>query len=1042
MRRFLLLMLVGSLCIASLGLADVNRDIWSDGGLADLDAVRSWFADKRPDRVADPAPDIQDILTESKSPDLGVDNYNMQMWAWVTIPEDGEYQWWVHSDDQSVLYVSTDDSWANVEEVAVVSGWMSGNDWRQSDGGGNNMSAFTPYAAGQKLAVWAVMTERGGGDNLGIGWIMPGQTDITYVTPYIAIDTTQAKPISPAAGATDVLRDEAVLEWLAGEFANTHNVYLSTDPDAVVGGAAEALVAEGLPLEQTAYDPGRLDFDRTYYWRVDEVGAEPNLAVSPSKIVSFTIEAKALALDSIAGATASSADVDSGPEKTIDGSGLTGGAHGTDLATMWLTDMEDVDGRWIQYDLGGMYSLHQMKVWNHNSQTEAFLGYGIKEAKIEVSSDGETWTEVGIVEIPQASGSPDYTGSDVDLSGAMGQYVKITAVSNYSILGLTQAGLSEVQFSYIPTKARELSPADGTTIDGIDATLSWRAGRLAALHEVMFDADKQAVIDNNAVVAATEELSYDLMDLDLASAYFWKINEVNEAETPAVHEGDVMTFITPEARVLDDMEMYAVEDGLYIWQWWADGLGHDDNGSVVGNGDAPEYEEVYEGAQSMPMTYDNAAPVSEATATFDPALNLTAGNPESLDLYFKGIPYEFNGYYSADGVDWTLMSWSPRYVVMSDDALIGMAVTSHDTAQVTTAVYSDVSTTGDVTGDWTQADIGGTHPEGEFTDVNGVITIQASGADIWTSADEFRYVYKSFTGDASITAKVESLEHVHNWAKGGVMIRDKAIPESSFAMTAVTPVGTQGVRYQARIEEAINATSDSGSLDGTQQVTDPPAWIRMERKAQNAAGMIYVTVTDTAGKSVKVAHADASGTQLGDWTLLSVPMADLDGLDTSSIASIAVGVEGDGGEGKIFVDYIHTIRARAVPVTYSFDDLPADSGACDGIHAGIDFGTGDWWGGDSWYGMTQCGYFSDHFVDVPMSFTLPENAHLVSIAISGEAAYAYTISDGVNADIVGTTGTEPEVLTTGWTSGGSTITITTEGGWEVVFDDITYITPN
>ncbi len=130
----------------------------------------------------------------------------------------------------------------------------------------------------------------------------------------------------------------------------------------------------------------------------------------------------------------------------------------------------------------------------------------------------------------------------------------------------------------------------------------------------------------------------------------------------------------------------------------------------------------------------------------------------------------------------------------------------------------------------------------------------------------------------------------------------------------------------------------------------------------------------------------------------------------------------------------------AGPVTYSFDDLPADSGACDGIHAGIDFGTGDWWGGDSWYGMTQCGYFSDHFVDVPMSFTLPENAHLVSMVISSDAAYAYTISDGVNADIVGTTVAEPVVLNTDWASGGSTITITTEGGWEVVFDDITYIT--
>jgi hypothetical protein len=44
----------------------------------------------------------------------------------------------------------------------------------------------------------------------------------------------------------------------------------------------------------------------------------------------------------------------------------------------------------------------------------------------------------------------------------------------------------------------------------------------------------------------------------------------------------------------------------------------------------------------------------------------------------------------------------------------------------------------------------------------------------------------------------------------------------------------------------------------------------------------------------------------------------------------------------------------------------------------------------------------------------------------------------VNPVITGTTGTTPEVIDTHWTSGGSTITLNTAGGWNVVFDDITY----
>ncbi len=69
---------------------------------------------------------------------------------------------------------------------------------------------------------------------------------------------------------------------------------------------------------------------------------------------------------------------------------------------------------------------------------------------------------------------------------------------------------------------------------------------------------------------------------------------------------------------------------------------------------------------------------------------------------------------------------------------------------------------------------------------------------------------------------------------------------------------------------------------------------------------------------------------------------------------------------------------------------------------------------------------------------MPANATLVSIVISADGAYAYTISDGVNAVITGTTGTTPEVIDTHWTSGGNTITLNTAGGWNVVFDDITY----
>ncbi len=928
MNRCLLSLVLVLLGLSSLGLAEANRDIWSAGvGAVEIAAVRDWFADKRPDmQPFDPAPDIQDVLQESWWGDRA-DNYNAQMWGWVTIPVSGTYEWWMHSDDRGALYVSTDETWANVEELAHVTGWQNTGDWTQADAGGNNMSGPMTYAAGQTLAVWAFMTEGGGGDNLGIGWIMPGETEVTYVTDYISIvepTPTKAKPLAPAPGMTDVPRDDAILEWVPGNFAHTHKVYLSTRFDDVNDGTA--LVAEGLPQATTTYDPGRLTFGTTYYWRVDEVNAAPDFTVFEGKVWDFTIEPEALTIADLI-VTASSEMADSEASKTIDGSGLTDGAHNMDLVNMWLTDMSDVDGRWIQYDLGKVYKLHAAEVWNHNSQTESFLGYGIKEAKIETSLDDETWTELKVAEIPQATGMPDYTGSDISLDEVAAQYVKITVVSNYSDLGLTQAGLAEVRFSYIPVQAREPQPADLVETSSVDIALSWRAGREVAQHEVVFSEDKQAVIDNSAVVGTTEDTSYDPGALNLARTYYWKINEVNEAKTPSVYEGDLWTFSTPTALAVDDMEMYKDEEGLRIWEHWVDGFGLGDNGSVVGNGDSAETGVVYEGAQSLPMTYDNTtATRSEAARTFDTAVDLTRGNPESLRLQVRGD--------------------APGVVIGAD-----------------------------------------------------TITVGASGVDLWGASDEGRFVYKTLSGDGSITAKVESLSNVHAWAKGGVMIRTNTDADSSDAYTVTS--AASGLTFQYRLEPSTDAASDTGTRGDWADRNDRPVWVKVERigndfngyvsvdgstwdpsannpqtifmgtdtkiglcvtshdnnvsteavfsnisttgnvtgtwevvewgggdsgHPSNEAAPIYLRLADTTGKEQVIDHPNPEATLMETWDEWSIPLDDLT-INATKLESITIGVGGSGASGKLYVDFIRTHSPPASETFSLLAQYPFDEGS-------------------------------------------------------------------------------------------------------------------
>ncbi len=66
----------------------------------------------------------------------------------------------------------------------------------------------------------------------------------------------------PAKGAVDVTQ-KPVLTWVPGVFADTHEVFFGTD--------AAALESKGTGnLGSESYDTGNLEWDTTYYWRIDE----------------------------------------------------------------------------------------------------------------------------------------------------------------------------------------------------------------------------------------------------------------------------------------------------------------------------------------------------------------------------------------------------------------------------------------------------------------------------------------------------------------------------------------------------------------------------------------------------------------------------------------------------------------------------------------------------------------------------------------------------------------------------------------------------
>jgi len=125
----------------------------------------------------------------------------------------------------------------------------------------------------------------------------------------------KASSPSPADGATDVPRD-VVLSWTPGKYApaiNGHIVYLSENFNDVNDGIG------GISQSDSSYSPPqRLDFETTYYWRVDEVNAPPSSVVHEGSVWSFMTEPVAYPISSGSiTATASSSDAGKDPENAV-----------------------------------------------------------------------------------------------------------------------------------------------------------------------------------------------------------------------------------------------------------------------------------------------------------------------------------------------------------------------------------------------------------------------------------------------------------------------------------------------------------------------------------------------------------------------------------------------------------------------------------------------------------------------------------------------------------------------------------------------------
>ena len=138
------------------------------------------------------------------------------------------------------------------------------------------------------------------------------------------------------------------------------------------------------------------------------------------------------------------------------------------------------------------------------------------------------------------------------------------------------------------------------------------------------------------------------------------------------------------------------------------------------------------------------------------------------------------------------------------------------------------------------SDIGNYGLSGSNSVSGTTYTVTGSGADIYGTADSFRFAYTTLSGDGQIVARVASLSAAKKMAKAGIMIRDD------------TSAGSRSVSLtldQANNAEFTRRHSANGSSNVTFKDTSMGSYLKLVRSGNTFSS--YVSSNGTSWTLVK-----------------------------------------------------------------------------------------------------------------------------------------------------------------------------------------------
>ncbi|MBK1884427.1 hypothetical protein JIN85_18565 [Luteolibacter pohnpeiensis] len=168
--------------------------------------------------------DLTGVVPGGESAQNWGDNYTQRLRGIITAPVTGDYSFWISSDDNGELWISSSESKFDRKRIAYCVGTTVAQSW---DGHPFQKSPVIHLIAGEKYFIEALHKEGSGVDHLEIAWQIPGEA--REMIPPSAIE-------SYAGEANDQNYDEMRDDWEITHgfsLANTNegNFHQLADPD-------------------------------------------------------------------------------------------------------------------------------------------------------------------------------------------------------------------------------------------------------------------------------------------------------------------------------------------------------------------------------------------------------------------------------------------------------------------------------------------------------------------------------------------------------------------------------------------------------------------------------------------------------------------------------------------------------------------------------------------------------------------------------------------------------------------------------------------